>query len=448
MQYACTEDRQELLLYEMGLINMKFAKRLVIILHAMSLALGCFIFTASAAEQIDKATEVKTAISEYEESIYTSIGSARMENESIANAQYNMLLDSMRGVSDVTSLEDCMVYPEYYGGSYIDEDGNLVVCVTNSAPEEIAIADIHAAIGATDIQTKRVQYSYSELYSGWDEISQIMLQLSSGIETENYAPEQYIAAELISSVYIKEDLNTVIVEISDIDDVKIDAVKEAFPDMPFLSFEEGYTTVNTATAWKPGAGLYTSTGNGLSTGYPVYFTTSSGEKNYGFVSAGHGFSTGNYAYISSGGTVLAQCVSSQDSGTVDAAVMKITNSSYTMSAHTTYNSITLTAGGYTIPATGGSVFKEGATTGLTAGTVTSLNSTYSDDHTDMIRTSALNLRGDSGGVMYAISGNNRLVVGSMVGSNHSGSALTESSFNYSIVCKVGNAMSALGFTLS
>lgn len=341
--------------------------------------------------------------------------------------------------------------PGNYGGSYIDEDGNLVVCITGSAPEETSIASIHAVTGETNTQTELVQYSYNELYSGWNEISEIMLQLSSGIETTDYTPEQYSAAELISSVYIRETLNTVIVEIPDIDDAKINAVKEAFPDMPFLSFEEGYTTIATATAWKAGAGLFTSTGGGLSTGYPVYFTDSSGVKTYGFVTAGHGFSTGAYAYVSSGGSVLARCVSSQFSGSVDAAVMKITNSNYTMSTQTTYNSITLAKGGYLIPAEGGYVFKEGARTGLTAGNVISLNETaYDGALTNMMRTSALNLGGDSGGVMYAISGSatERYVVGSMSGSNHSGTELTESSFNYSIVCKVGNAMNALGFTLS
>ena len=66
---------------------------------------------------------------------------------------------------------------------------------------------------------------------------------------------------------------------------------------------------------------------------------------------------------------------------------------------------------------------------------------YSDATvSDMLKTTALNLGGDSGGVAYTASGS---VIGSMSGSSHTGDELTEDTFVCSYICKVANALDTL-----
>lgn len=67
---------------------------------------------------------------------------------------------------------------------------------------------------------------------------------------------------------------------------------------------------------------------------------------------------------------------------------------------------------------------------------------YYDDAavSDMLKTTALNLGGDRGGVAYTVSGD---VIGSMSGSSHTGDELTEGTLVCSYICKVSNALDTL-----
>ena len=124
-----------------------------------------------------------------------------------------------------------------------------------------------------------------------------------------------------------------------------------------------------------------------------------------------------------------------------------------MSSTTYYSGATLVTNSYAIVAEGASVTKEGAKTGTTNGFVTNIDgcANYSNFRIildDIIWTTALNLDGDSGGVMYSTATFG--IIGSMSGSKKiagSQGDVTEDNFERSNVCKVANATNALNCTV-
>ena len=84
----------------------------------------------------------------------------RHVKEGKSSLQYEKLMDSFE---DTETGE--LVYPEYYGGSYINDDGDAVVCVVaeNVKEKERALKSIKSTTDTSDIKVKNVEYSYKEL---------------------------------------------------------------------------------------------------------------------------------------------------------------------------------------------------------------------------------------------------------------------------------------------
>lgn len=424
----------------------------------MCVSLGSTAFAVSLDSETDIAQKVETAISEYEKSISIEIDSERLQNESQANAQYNRLLENIHEKTDTDA------YPGYYGGAYIDQEGHLIVCVTEDRAKTEVIDSIGKFTGNPDIKIKTVKFSFNELIHAQNEISNIMVQLTSEESADNdgvaktgvsliESHPQYEVVKSISAVYTDEEKNALMVQVMDLSNEKIDAFKKAFSSIKCVEFSEGYNNTPTVS-WQPGRGIWNFNGGRFSTGYPVYFTNSSGSRERGFITAGHAYATsGANAYTANSTSstyLLATLVRSQFSGSTDAALMRIVGSTYTMSGTTFYGGVTLASDRYTLPAQGAVVYKEGSTTGVTVGVVNSTN--YTVDYgtvtlTNMLNTSALNLGGDSGGPMYVSSNGVYSIVGSMSGSVYTGSSLTQDTFLSSIISKVGNALSALNCSI-
>lgn len=370
----------------------------------------------------------------------------RLSNEIEANEQYQRLLDNLS--KDASSSVGRIALSDYYGGAYINDDGNLVVCVTDDY--DVKSAAIQAYTGNEQIITERVKYTYATLeqeQARLTEVYEAMRVASATKEADpSKSPVSSAAEDLFASIcstYIDEEKNIIVVEIENLTTDKIALFQILFSDKDFVEFTEGYTNTTTAD-WNPGRKIYKSTGGWLSTGYPVYFTNSNGNLERGFVTAGHGYEEGDIVYRSYGGTnELGVCVASAFSGDTDAALIQITSSSYDISEVTYYDDTTLSSNSYSLPAQGSTIYKEGAKTQCTSGTVSSRSVTvYYADATvsDMLKTTALNLGGDSGGVAYTASGS---VIGSMSGSSHTGDELTEDTFVCSYICKVANALDTL-----
>ncbi len=365
----------------------------------------------------------------------------RLNNEIAANEQYSQLLENLSEAQNAASSRT--ISQDYYGGAYINDDGNLVVCVTDDSPANCS--EVQTFTGNTDIIIQPVNYTYNTISQEQARITEIFDLMRTAPVVANEADSSALN-ELVASLrgtYIDEERNVLVVEIEELTNEKIIAFTEYFSDETFIEFEQGYTNTTTS-AWNPGRKIYTSTSSWLSTGYPVYFTNSDGEQERGFITAGHSFDEGDIVYRSSGrSNVLGICVASAFSGDTDAALIQITSSSYDISEITYFDDVTLSSVSYSLPAQGSTIYKEGAKSETTSGTVSSRSATvyYTDvTITDVLKTTALNLGGDSGGVAYTASGN---VIGSMSGSSYTGDELTADTFVCSYICKVANALDTL-----
>lgn len=208
-------------------------------------------------------------------------------------------------------------------------------------------------------------------------------------------------------------------------------------------FEIGYDVV--PTSWHPGQRINKADKRGLSTGYPVYFT-SNGTQKRGFITAGHSYDVGDYVYRPNNTTVpLGICIASQNSGSVDAALIEITDPYYEIESTTYYENAELSPSYAITTVQNTTIHKEGQASEYTYGLVIDdCYSAYSGSMTDMIKASTVNISGDSGGVAYMKSGNRNIIVGSMSGSARvdENGEVTYESFEYSIITKAENTLNA------
>ena len=366
----------------------------------------------------------------------------RITNQIAANEQYNMLLQGLeqKKISRSSTID-------YYGGAYIDDDGNLVVCVTDDYAT--GSYEIQSYTENDDIQICRVRYTYDEIKQEQERITALYQEYANALKDENMTGDTVSeSVELIVSslrgTYIDEEKNALVVRIYELDEQKIAAFGEIFSSEEYIEFEMGYSSFSTSgTETKPGMRIYTASGESLSAGYPVYYRAPWGLQTLGFITAGHSFSEGDSVYRDANCTqTIGVCQESQFSGDMDAALIRIVNSSYAPSFTTNNNTVLI---GYTTLAQGSYVYKEGSTTGLTYGTILSTSgSVYYEDNsvnlTNVYVTSALVYLGDSGGVAY--DAGNR-VIGSVSGVNgyfyEGGFAFIESYLcKYSVVAEAFN----------
>lgn len=355
----------------------------------------------------------------------------------IAQSQYQTLMCSFGFDGSV----DDIIYPDNYGGSYIDSDGIFVVTKTSSQTSRGAdFAQCLSASGSYIVKT--VSFSYNELASLKSSIDETYMHFQDNPSL--FSEDQAELLNSITSFYISQKENCVVVGISSLDNGKTTTFYDMFGSSPAYILTEGAQTTTTASL-KPGGGI-TSPAGSLSIGWPVYFYDDDDNVCKGFVSAGHAYDIGDSATIN--GVTVGVCVNSAFSGKNDAALIKITNPSYNVSDTVSTSGHTLSNTKYLLVSEGTTVYKVGSTSGYRTGTVTSTSGTvtYSDEGvtiTDVLVTDAMNLGGDSGCVVYCKNNGKYYAVGSASGSRYSRDSLTESTFIECYVSQVLNAVQGL-----
>ena len=341
--------------------------------------------------------------------------------DELAQEQYRTLMVSF-GFED--SLTD-IIYPDNYGGSYINDEGVFVVLTTSASNREVDIARYLSGTYIVD----DANYSYNELLSMKNNIDDAMMHLQNN--TSVYDSEDVLLLNSISSFYISQKDNSVVVGITDLSDDKINTFYDLFGESSAYIFTECMQTTTTV-ALKAGGSVSSPMG-ALSIGWPVYFYDDNNNVCKGFISAGHAFDVGDIATIN--GKKVGVCTDSCFSGRNDAAIIKITDPNYSMSNTVADSNVTLANTKYMLVAEGSTIYKVGDTSGFRSGTVLSRNGSvvYNTANgkvtiSNVLITDAMNLGGDSGGVVYCKSGSAYYAIGSSSGSQFTGSALTESSF--------------------
>jgi streptogrisin B len=269
-------------------------------------------------------------------------------------------------------------YPEYYGGAYVNDDGRLVIYITDGYFTDEIQNTVMKTVDSRDVLFVSAKYSFKHLTETMNEINDYAIN-----HPKDFEPKAWMILDdknYIQVVVNKIDKETPSI-ISDAG-IKDDCVKYiAIPGEP-----ENDVNVN------PGNKV-TCPAGGLSMGYRV-------KKGgvAGVVTAAHAPVLNDN--ISFSGTVFAKVTARQNSGSVDVSFCEITNSSYTPT--NAIGSATLSTA-LLDPAAGQNVTLIGAVSGTQSGAVLSTNASHTVDGVTLTNvTSAQYTRahGDSGGLIY------------------------------------------------
>lgn len=199
-------------------------------------------------------------------------------------------------------------YPNYYGGSYLDENGELNILLTRD--EKNIKENLKSISENKELLFREASFSYSELT---EIINSIMLYQENYYKNTSVDNSYDIAKDIVDCT-LDDKNNKVIVGIREIDNDKIELFKNNIIDSTAIEFiKREYTPkqinqidssnkidkLNITTnlpksiTVRPGMQLTSSLASYYSLGFPVYRTITSG-KEYGFVTAGHKLSIGNY----------------------------------------------------------------------------------------------------------------------------------------------------------
>lgn len=311
-------------------------------------------------------------------------------------------------------------YPDFYGGAYVTDDrSDLIICVTDDS--DIVCDIIKNGTQNQNVTIRKVENSYNELVeesrSILDNFSAISAEYTSTSYLNGIEPIQIIGAGVsiannCVTVTVKNDSSVVAPESLLEDEVYnlIENVSVANEGKFQYIVETGDYIVE-QTTYDPGSTLSSSAGS-FTMGYKgIIEDPSTGKNVKGFWTAGHCvYNEGNTVYYGSGSSRVAigSCLVRQNSGSVDAAFIKLDDQEYTIISSTLkYGDKTLTSSSYftsfyeeQIVYICGSVCEE------QVGSIK--NTSYSFYNADQVRFDdfcVANYRsydGDSGGAIYSL----------------------------------------------
>lgn len=304
------------------------------------------------------------------------------------------LLDSFKN-SVSRSLDDDLVYPDYYGGMYIDEFGDLNVLVKDEVSSTRSV--VTNIIDSENVVLHPCLYSYSEL-----------LYVLKCIDTYNLGNLDSEIYKNFKAAKLDDVNNRIIVELRDCSNDKILAFKSNVIDSPIIVFEQ--------TANEP-------IEHSLRSGSPVYW-----DKNgvlyqatmgyrailngvVGWVTAAHAFQQGKPVYNISF-QQIGMCRKHVYQGSIDAAFCQSLSGNYTPELGL-IGGASLSSSTTSI-VVGMSVNMYGSKTGATWGSITNSSMSFTAENgaylSDVAMASYYSEGGDSGApIVYNQNGINYVV---------------------------------------
>lgn len=280
-------------------------------------------------------------------------------------------------------------YPEYYGGAYISEKGNLVIYIHGD--QEKGMRAVIATIGSGNIEFKKAEYSYSNLTAIMDDLNELALRRKDPAILES-----------LTSFSLLDKSNEVEVQLIGLNDQKMEMLNKAVSNRPGITFKESTGRVKAEITMNPGCEV-SRNASMAGSGSIGFRAKRNSDGKLGFVTAGHAILVGETAYYS-GGTAVGTCVNSQQSGTVDAAFVTINTPASDDASNTLCGTSNLLSVSTTLPGVGTTVNKIGQSTGATSGTIISTNvsviGSTGSTITNMTSANYTSAGGDSGGPVY------------------------------------------------
>lgn len=273
------------------------------------------------------------------------------------------------------------VYPDYYGGCYIDENANLVVYVMG----DIAMTRTSLVnVAGENIITKSCKYSFKTL-------NEIMEVVNSFTNNNINSP----ITNNIAVVSLMDKENKITVKLLDYNEQKIAEFQKMVTDSPAITFEKAEGRI------KPYYGV-------VCPGYEILGVVGGFSLGYrairygveGYVTAGHGVKYNEL--IAADGIQFAKCTDWQYSGNVDAAFCESKN---TVDYSNRINGTSISLGSsIQDPISGLLIYKSGKASGVTSGfLISSSTQIWTTDNvklTDIASANYVSTYGDSGGIVY------------------------------------------------
>lgn len=352
------------------------------------------------------------------------VGSSYAEERSVQEDGMTAYENLMKFFETTPISDQEQKYPDYYGGSYIDENGNLVVYVTDETAEQ-TIAVLAESLGNSTVY-KECNYSFNELHSIMDTINNFMRN-----------PTNKALATNIRQFCILDAQNIVEVKIRDISDEQIELFKKEIVDSDAIVFKkikaEASTqlppqdtaennlaeTTRASVSVNPGSKImsYLLGDSYATAGYRVKDSVG----NVGFVTAGHYPQFTGFGIITESKTDLGTCSILLYGNEQDSAFIKVyPEVTPTNTLNGTSNTLSTII---SEPGAGTTINKNGAKTGATSGSIVSTSwSGYIDSYyySDVVKASYNCDRGDSGAPVYSYvsSTGTRYTVGMHIGKNY------------------------------
>jgi len=310
-------------------------------------------------------------------------------------------------------------YPDYYAGSYLDESDDLVIMVTGSL--DVAKKELEKVLSNYEYKISYVENSYKKLTLILEAIDEHFFKDSD----EPYDNKGVYAYGIL------EKENRIFVDLADFDELAIKRFKETIDNSSLIEFREGIKAEELATV-RPGGPVESPSG-GSSIGYRV-------RRNGvdGFLMSAHAIGINQDASI--GRTVVGRITARVLAGSVDAAFCRAgSNTTPSRTLHQERNITVSSTIQQTVITT--MVLRAGRH-GTSGGSITATGvreTSLSPPLSNLVRTTAIAYRGDSGGIFARLVGLEMRPLGILTRGVPGGSR--------SYYCTAANINSSLGTVL-
>ncbi len=142
---------------------------------------------------------------------------------------YNEKLMSHFGADWMERESDPDLYPDYYGGSFIDNSGTFVIAVTGDT--ESNRQRLAAILGGDDFKVEKVTYAYSQMMRVMDRIDAFLVDSSVG--------DDHPVMAHFAGAYPDVMANRVKVILTEVNNTITNSFKKDVSDSPLVLFEQG-----------------------------------------------------------------------------------------------------------------------------------------------------------------------------------------------------------------
>ncbi|MEA4918371.1 hypothetical protein [Proteiniphilum sp.] len=156
------------------------------------------------------------------------IADPEVSKSQFAETLYERLMSSF-GDDWMEREADPNLYPDYYGGSFVDDNGSFVVTVTGNREENVK--RLTEILGTNNFKVETVQYSYQQMMKVMDNIDVFLM--NSDI------PEDHPLMNCFAGAYPDVKKNRVKVLLTKTDDATIRLFQKDVVNSPLVIFEKG-----------------------------------------------------------------------------------------------------------------------------------------------------------------------------------------------------------------